>query len=60
MTRWIALSFVLPSTVDNSRITRRVPVSASHTWYVVRLRDPSDVDDQVRAWLTESYLSSPE
>lgn len=29
-------------------------------WHVVNLRTAADVDDEVRDWLTESYLSSPE
>jgi Domain of unknown function (DUF5655) len=60
MTRWVALSFTLPAVVEDPRISRRVAVSGNRTWYVVRLREPEDVDDRVRAWLTEAYLSSPE
>ena len=60
MTRWVALSFAIRSVVDDPRIARRVAVSGARTWYVVRLREPEDVDDRVRSWLTEAYLSSPE
>jgi hypothetical protein len=30
------------------------------TWYVVNLRSADDVDDDVRTWLTEAYVDSPE
>jgi hypothetical protein len=60
MTKWVALSFTLPVRLDDPRIARRVAVSANRTWYVVNLREPADVDDQVRSWLTEAYLSVPE
>jgi len=30
-----------------------------HTYYVVNLRGPEDVDDDVRGWLTEAYLAAP-
>jgi hypothetical protein len=33
--------------------------SGHRTWYV-NLRSAGDVDDDVRAWLTEAYLDSPE
>jgi hypothetical protein len=60
MARWVALSFVSAGVLGDARITRRVAVSAGRSWYGVRLREPSDVDDQVRAWLTAAYLATPE
>lgn len=59
MTKWVALGFPLSTVVDDPRIARRVKISGNRTWYVVNLREPADVDDQVRSWLTEAYLSSP-
>ena len=58
--RWVALSFSLPHPVDSPKIARRVQVSGDRTWYVVNLRSPADVDGDVRDWLTEAYLESPE
>ena len=60
MSRWVALSFTVPSVLNDQRIARRVAASGSRTWYVVRLRSAADVDDRVRSWLTEAYLTSPE
>jgi len=57
--RWVALSFILSRAVDHPRIARRVATSAGRTAHFVNLRGPDDVDDDVRAWLTESYLDSP-
>ena len=60
MVRWVARSFSLPHPVDSPKIARRVAVSGHRTWYVVKLRSADDVDDDVRAWLAEAYLESPE
>jgi hypothetical protein len=60
MTRWVALWFPHSTRLDDHRIARRVPVSGNRTWYVVNLRTPADVDDQVRSWLTEAYLNTPD
>lgn len=59
MTRWMALSFILSHAVDHPRISRRLTVSGQRFYHVTRLREPSDVDDEVRGWLTDAYLSSP-
>lgn len=60
MTRWVALWFPHSSVIDDRRIARRIAVSGNRSWYVVNLRGPEDVDDQVRSWLTEAYLNTPE
>jgi len=57
--KWEALSFALPRVDDSSRIARRMR-SGSTTYHVVNLYGPDDVDDQVRDWLTESYLAAPD
>ena len=59
MTRWVALWFPHATPLDDPRIARRVP-SGTRTWYVVNLRTPDDVDNRVRSWLTEAYLSTPD
>jgi hypothetical protein len=57
-TRWVQLTFRLDRTVVHSRITRTTRDRQSgRTYHGVRLTGPADVDTQVRAWLTESYLS---
>jgi len=55
--KWEALSFALPRVEPSARIARRMRSGAT-TYHVVNLYGPDDVDDQVRDWLTESYLSA--
>jgi hypothetical protein len=59
MVRWVALSFGLKRTVDHSKIARRMKGSGAAVYHVVNLRSADDVDDDVRAWLTEAYFESP-
>jgi hypothetical protein len=58
-TRWVALAFPHSGVLTDRRIARRM-TAGTRTWYVVNLRGPADVDDQVRSWLTEAYLNTPE
>jgi hypothetical protein len=55
----VALSFILSRVVDHPKIARRIRESAGRTYHVVNVRAPTDVDDDVRGWLSESYLDSP-
>ena len=56
LTRWVALSFPFDRRLSDRRITRK-PIDAGNRWYhYVNLRSAVDVDDQLRHWLTESYL----
>lgn len=59
MTRWVVLSFILSRTVTDPRISRRITVSGNRVYHETKLRDETDVDDQVRDWLTDAYLSTP-
>lgn len=56
--KWEALSFALPRVEESRRMARRMRSGAT-TYHVVNLYGPDDVDDQVRDWLTESYLAAP-
>ena len=55
--KWVALSFPLPRVEDHPRIARKPIVVGSRIYHVVNLEGPDDVDDQVRDWLTESYVA---
>lgn len=59
MTRWMKLSFILSHRVDDPRISRALPVSGNRVYHETKLRGPDDVDEQVRGWLTDAYLSTP-
>jgi hypothetical protein len=56
----VALSMLLPRPIEHPRIVRRVPVSGGRTACFVHLSSPSDVDDDMLAWLTESFLAAPD
>ena len=55
MTRWVALSLVLPRVVGDRRIARKVQSQGRRHHHVVNLRGPDDVDDVVKGWLTEAF-----
>jgi hypothetical protein len=54
---WIELSIGLERTITNPKITR-VMRSGTRTYHCVRLREPGDVDADVRDWLTEAYVAA--
>jgi len=56
--KWVALSFSLARTVQHERIVRKVVEYHGRYYHVANLRGPEDLDDRLRAWLTEAYLSS--
>ncbi len=56
--RFVALSFGLGRSVEHARISRRMQ-GGGHTFHVVRLHGPDDVDDTVKDWLTEAYQTFP-
>lgn len=55
MTRWEALSFVLPRKLQHPRLAREIYSSGTRHHHVVNLRSADEVDDEVRDWLTEAY-----
>jgi hypothetical protein len=55
----IVLSVLLSRRVDHPRIAKAWHGSGQRSAYFVDLRDPAEVDDDVRDWLTEAYVSSP-
>lgn len=59
MQRWVALSFGLSRALEHPKIARRMKGSGARTYYVVNMRTPDDLDDDVKAWLTEAYFESP-
>ena len=56
MTRWVALSFGLNHRCEHPRITRTIPVTNGRTYHAIRVLSAADIDQQVREWLTESYV----
>jgi hypothetical protein len=59
MVRSVALSFMVPRRIQHAKIARKPIAAGGLMYHVVNLRGPDDVDDDVRAWLTESYHAVP-
>ncbi|MCE5288686.1 MAG: DUF5655 domain-containing protein [Nocardiaceae bacterium] len=59
MTKWVALSFSLPRRVSHRLMTRKPMEYSGKYFHVINVRDSSDVDEQIRNWLTEAYLNAP-
>ena len=55
MTKWVALCLFMPRTIRDRRIARKPIVAGRSIYHVVNLRSPDDVDDTVRAWITEAW-----
>jgi hypothetical protein len=60
MRDWEALSFSLPRRVHHPLIKRKVNEYHGRYYHVANLRTADDLDDDLRDWLTEAYLASPE
>ena len=59
MQKWVAMSFGLPREVQHPKIVRKVTEWNGRYHHVANLASPEDLDDQLRAYLTEAYLTSP-
>ena len=57
--RWVALSFSLDRRVDHPLIVRKVIPHGGRYYHVVNLTGPDDLDDDIRAWLTEAWEAAP-
>ena len=57
MTKWVAVGFVLSRRLESARLARKVDGAGTRWWHVVNVREPEEVDDELRGWLTEAYLA---
>lgn len=53
---WVAMLFALDRLVEHPLITRKPMQSGSRYWHTARIAQPSALDEQLRAYLTEAYL----
>jgi hypothetical protein len=58
--KWVALWFAVHRPIEHPKIARTIRGSSTRTHHVINLRTPDDVDDDVRAWLTEAYFDASE
>jgi hypothetical protein len=56
----VVLSFLLSRPLAHPKIVRTWRGTGQRSAYFVNLRTADDLDDELRDWLTEAYLSSPE
>ena len=59
MQRWVAMSFLLPRPVQHRLIVRKVLPYHGRYFHIANVADPADLDDDLRACLTEAYLATP-
>ncbi|MGH8959530.1 MAG: DUF5655 domain-containing protein [Acidimicrobiia bacterium] len=55
-TKWVTLSFALPRRLGSARISRKPIVSGRKIFHFVNLTSPDEVDDELRGWLSESFV----
>jgi Domain of unknown function (DUF5655) len=55
MARSLSLELVLPRPVQSPRVLRHIVIAADRVWHTIRLNSPAEIDDELRAWLTEAY-----
>lgn len=56
-TKWVALSFNLDRKLESNRLSRKVIAHSGRFFHVVNVKEPSEIDEQITDWLTESFLS---
>jgi hypothetical protein len=54
--RDVSLALYLPRPVSDPRIAKVLGPGAPRVVHFLYLSEPADIDDQVRAWLTEAFL----
>lgn len=58
MARKLKLYLFLPRRVEHPRIGQQLRISAEPTMYTIRFDSVDEVDDEIRAWLTEAYWTA--
>jgi hypothetical protein len=58
MARSLSLELVLAHVVEDRRVARTIRIAADRVNHTIKLKTVADVDDQVRAWLSEAYLDA--
>lgn len=53
--RDVSLALYLPRPVHDARFSRVIGPGGARVVHFLLLREPADVDDQVRDWLTEAF-----
>ena len=56
--KWLACTIYLPHPIDDPRVARVIRTSSVRVVSEVKLRTVADVDEQLRAWLTEAFAEA--
>lgn len=56
MQRWVSICFALDRVARHRLITRKVVPAGGRFWHYANVATPDDLDDDLRALLTEAYL----
>ncbi len=56
----VELSFMLSRPLEHPRIARTWKGPGERRAFFIKIRDAAEVDDEIKDWLTEAYLQSPE
>ncbi len=57
MSKWVALSFNLDRKLESKRLSRKVVSNGGRFFHVINVAEPDQIDDEIRDWLTEAFLS---
>lgn len=52
---WVALGFSLDRQLQSARLSRKVIAHGGRYHHVVNVRDATEIDDEMREWLTEAW-----
>jgi hypothetical protein len=59
MQKWVSMTFPLNKSLQHPRIRTKPMRGGNRTYHRVDLRDPDDLDDVIKDWLTESWQATP-
>ena len=59
MQKWVSMTFPLNRALRHPRIRTKPMSSGSRTYHRVDLRDPNDLDETIKDWLTEAWEATP-
>lgn len=57
MQKWVALGFIHPQKLGDSRISRKVVDMGKGYYHVVNVHGPDEIDATVADWLTQAHLA---
>lgn len=56
--RWLQLALRLSRPIQSPRVARVMASGRESHWHIIKLASVGDVDDELRGWLAEAYLTA--